>query len=240
LTERTLDDGADARRAPAVTGISSMAVARWLAEACTASAARIGIAARVESVGGVDAARRVAAGEAFDFVVLAQGAIDALAREGHVDAASRVTLARSSMAMAVAADRDAPPIDTPEALRDAMLGAPAIAYSTGPSGQHLVALIARFGIGDRLAGRLVQAPPGVSVASLVARGDAAIGFQQASEMVGVPGIRIAGTLPADTAMTTAFSAATCSVSRQTARARDVLAYLASGEAAAARARHGLA
>jgi molybdate transport system substrate-binding protein len=238
LTERA-SNGADARRAPAVAGLSSMALARWLAKLCAASAARIGIAARVESVGGVDAARRVAAGEAFDFVVLAQDAIDALARDGHVDPASRVVLARSSMAMVVAVDRDAPPIDTPEALREALLGAPGIGYSTGPSGRHLLDLIARFGIGDRLSGRLVQAPPGVSVASLVARGDAAIGFQQASEMTGVPGIRIAGTLPAGLAMTTAFAGATCSASRQPSLAGDVLAYFVSGEAAAARSRYGL-
>jgi molybdate transport system substrate-binding protein len=222
-----------------VNGISSMALARWLAGLCAAGAARLGIGVRVESVGGVDAARRVAAGEAFDFVVLAQGAVDALARDRQVDPASGVVLARSSMAMAVAADCAVPAIDTPDAVREAVLGARRIAYSTGPSGQHLLELLARWGVADRVAPRLVQAPPGVSVASLVARGDAAIGFQQASELVGVPGIRVAGVLPAGIAATTAFTGAVCRASRQPSRARAVLAFFASDEAAATRLRYGL-
>jgi molybdate transport system substrate-binding protein len=239
LTDAAPPDAAGGRDETAVAGISSMAVARWLAELCAGSKARVGLGVRVESVGGVDAARRVAAGDAFDFVVLAQASIDALARDGHVDPASRVTLARSSMAMAVAADRDVPAVDTPDAVRDAVLGAPRIAYSTGPSGQHLLELLTRWGIGERVATRLVQAPPGVSVASLIARGDAAIGFQQASELVGAPGIRIAGVLPAAIAATTAFSGAVCRVSRQPSRARAVLAYFVSDEAAATRPRYGL-
>jgi len=216
-----------------------MAVARWLAEVCVGSEARVSVKVRVESVGGVDAARRVAAGEALDFVVLAQAAIDALARDGHVDPASRVTLARSSMAMAVAEHVDVPAMDTPDAVREAVLGAPRIAYSTGPSGHHLLELLARWGIAERVATRLVQAPPGVSVASVIARGDAAIGFQQASELVGVAGIRVAGVLPAAIAATTAFSGAVCRASRQPSRARAVLAYFVSDEAAAARPRYGL-
>lgn len=216
-----------------------MAVARWLAAQCAAGEARLGVRLRVESVGGVDAARRVAAGEALDFVVLAQGAIDALARDGHVDPASRLVLARASMAMAVAADRDVPAIDTPEAVRDAVLGAERIAYSTGPSGQHLLGLLARWGIADRVAPHLVQAPPGVSVASLLARGGATIGFQQASELVDVPGIRLVGVLPAAIAATTAFAGAVCSASPQPSRARSALAYLASDDAAATRPDYGL-
>ena len=40
---------------------------------------RSGITVAIESVGGVDAAKRVLAGEAFDLVVLASDAIDKLA-----------------------------------------------------------------------------------------------------------------------------------------------------------------
>jgi molybdate transport system substrate-binding protein len=235
----TAPSAAHRRDGTAVAGISSMAVARWLGEVCPGSEARVGVDVCVESVGGVDAVRRVAAGEAFDFVVLAQGAIDTLARDGHVDPASRVTLAHASMAMAVAEHVDVPAMDTPDAVREAVLGAPRIAYSTGPSGHHLLELLARWGIAERVATRLVQAPPGVSVASVIARGDAAIGFQQASELVGVAGIRVAGVLPAAIAATTAFSGAVCRASRQPSRARAVLAYFVSDEAAAARPRYGL-
>jgi molybdate transport system substrate-binding protein len=223
-----------------ITGISSMATSRLLAELCTGSEARTGVRASVESVGGVDAARRGAAGEAFDFVVLAAEAIDDLARGGHVDASSAVTIARSAMAMAVAPGVAPPRIDTAEAVRDAMLAAPRIACSTGPSGRHLLGLVERWGIAARVAPKLVQAPPGVGVASLLARGDAAIGFQQTSELLGVEGVAIAGPLPAEIQAITRFCAAVCTVSAQPATTRELLVWMASGEHEAARARLGLA
>ncbi|MET0509015.1 MAG: substrate-binding domain-containing protein, partial [Burkholderiaceae bacterium] len=56
-----------------------------------------------EAAGGVDAARRVRAGEPFDIVMLAANAIDALIAEGKVVAGSRVDLVDSGVALAVRA-----------------------------------------------------------------------------------------------------------------------------------------
>jgi molybdate transport system substrate-binding protein len=75
----------------------------------------------VESVGGVDAAKRVAAGEAFDAVFLAADAIDKLMASGHVVAGSRVDLVRSGVAVAVKAGAPRPVIDTEAAVRAAVL-----------------------------------------------------------------------------------------------------------------------
>ena len=52
-------------------------------------------AVHVESVGGVDAAKRVQAGEAFDVVVLAADAIDNLVAAGRVLAGSQVEIGRA-------------------------------------------------------------------------------------------------------------------------------------------------
>ncbi|NLD70249.1 MAG: ABC transporter substrate-binding protein, partial [Limnobacter sp.] len=54
-----------------ITGISSMATRQVLAELAAAWEQRSGMAVAIESVGGVDAARRVQGGEVFDLVVLA-------------------------------------------------------------------------------------------------------------------------------------------------------------------------
>src|SRR5690606_12069309 len=62
----------------------------------------------IESVGGVDAADRVAAGEAFDIVFLASGALGRLAQASHVDASTVVPLLLSQVAVAVASGADAP------------------------------------------------------------------------------------------------------------------------------------
>jgi len=92
-------------------------------------------------------------------------------------------------------------------LKAAVLAAPTLGYSTGPSGNHLLALIERWGLSAALAGRLVQAPPGVPVAQLVARGDAELGFQQMPEVAGQSGITVLGALPGAAAQITTFSAA---------------------------------
>ena len=69
-----------------ILGISSMATRLVLAELAEAYQRTSGQHLRIESVGGVDAAKRVAAGEAFDVVILASDAIDKLIAAGHVRA----------------------------------------------------------------------------------------------------------------------------------------------------------
>src|SRR5690606_37393516 len=103
---------------------------------------------------------------------------------------------------AVRAGAPRPDIGTGDALRAAVLAAPSIGYSTGPSGVALQALFARWGIADEVKQRTVQAPPGVPVGTLIARGEVALGFQQRSELIHVEGIDILGPLPADIAIDT--------------------------------------
>ena len=62
-------------------GISSMATRQVLAELVAAYAQQSADPVHIESLGGVDAARRVQAGEAFDVVILASDAIDKLAAQ---------------------------------------------------------------------------------------------------------------------------------------------------------------
>lgn len=219
--------------------ISSMATKGLLAELTERFAVESPHAVVVESVGGVDAARRVQAGEAFDGVVLAADAIDKLIAAGHALAGSRVDLVSSGVAVAVREGSPRPAIGSEDALRQAVLAAGSVGYSTGPSGVQLLKLFERWGIQDRLADRLVQAPPGVPVGSLVAQGRAEIGFQQLSELLALPGITVLGALPPAVQIVTVFSAAVTSVSAQPDAVRALLAVWASPEAAIAKRRHGM-
>lgn len=228
---------------PAMTaklqGISSMATRQLLNELVRAWEQRSGRSAAIESVGGVDAAKRVAAGEAFDFVVLAADAIDKLVAAGHAVAGSRVDLVHSGVAIAVRAGAPHPDVSSEEALKRAVLAAPTVGYSTGPSGVALVKLFERWGIAQELQGRLVQAPPGVPVGSLVARGEVALGFQQLSELIHLEGLDILGPMPAAVQITTTFSGAVCKTASQPEAARELLAFMASPEAEAAKRRQGM-
>jgi molybdate transport system substrate-binding protein len=219
--------------------ISSMATRQVLAELATQWQSASGIPVNIESVGGVDAAKRVQAGEAFDGVVLASDAIEKLAASGHVLADSRIDLVRSSMAVAVKAGTTLPDISTEAALRNAIEAAPTIGYSTGPSGVALVKLFERWGIWDALQLRIVQAPPGVPVGTLVARGEVALGFQQLSELMHLEGISVLGTLPEPVSITTIFSAATCQASNQNETIAKLSAFMASTETASVKQKHGM-
>lgn len=224
---------------PRITGISSMATRALLGELSQAYAQRTGCAVAIESVGGVDAAKRVQAGEAFDVVFLAADAIDRLIASGHVVAGSRVDLVHSPVAIAVRRGAPHPDVSDEAALKRAVLAARRISYSTGPSGVHLAKLFERWGIAAEIAPRIVQAPPGVPVGTLVARGDVDLGFQQLSELMHLDGVDVVGGLPGDTQFITTFSAGLCARSTQADAVRTMLEFMNSPSAADIKRRHGM-
>ena len=224
----------------AVRLISSMATRRWLGDAL-AEWTRQGRQPAIEliSVGGVDAARRVRDDEAVDIVLLASNAIDKLIDAGKIVAGSRVDLVDSGVAVAIRAGAARPNIGSAAAVREAVLAAPTLGYSTGPSGVALAALFDRWGIAEVIRERIVEAPPGVPVGSLVADGKVALGFQQRSELMDLPGIDVIGPLPADIQITTTFSAGIAARAARPDAARQFIDFLAAAEAAALKRRHGL-
>lgn len=216
-----------------------MATRQVLGELAADYRQRTGTELAIESVGGVDAAKRVQGGEAFDVVFLASDAIDKLAAAGAVLAGSRVDLVHSGVAVAVKAGAPRPDISTEEALKAAVLAAPTVGYSTGPSGTALLKLFERWGISAQLQGKLVQAQAGVPVGKSVAEGQVALGFQQLSELIHLQGIDVIGPMPTAVQIDTIFSGAVCATSTQPAAVRELLAFMASPDAAAAKRRNGM-
>ena len=217
-----------------------MATRRALAELARDYASRRGRPIDLVSIGGVDAVGRIRSGESFDFAVLAAAAIDALAASGHVDAGGRVDVARSEVALAVRAGAPRPDVTSERSIRASVETARTIGCSTGPSGAHVVRLLERWALRDAAAPRIVQAPPGVPVATLVAAGEADLGFQQLSELMDAPGIDVVGILPPEIQDVTVFAGAICAVARDREAAGAFLGFLASPQADAAKRRHGLA
>lgn len=222
-----------------IKGISSMATRAVLAELVIAFEQHSGQSVLIESIGGMDAARRVQSGEDFDLVVLAADVIDKLVASGHLLAGSRLDLVRSRCAIAVRVDAPHPDISSAIAVRDAVLSARSIGYSTGPSGVQLLKLFERWGIADQVAGRIVQAPAGVPVGSLVTAGEVELGFQQMSELIALPGLSVVGPLPPAIEIVTIFSAGIGARSTQGESIRSLLDFLASPARAETIRRHGM-
>lgn len=218
--------------------VSSMATRGVLAALAREYEQARGISVSAEAGGGVDVAKRVSAGEAFDVVVLAANAIDKLIAEGRISG-DRVDLVRSGVAIAVREGAPRPAVATEADVKAAVQAAPSLSYSTGPSGVYLEQLFARWGILDEIRPRIVVPPPGVPVGSLVADGRVALGFQQLPELMNLPGITVLGPLPPSIQTVTVFSGGVCAASADPAAARALLDFLRSAAADDIKRRGGM-
>src|SRR5215831_7366883 len=106
-----------------IIGISSMATRQILAELGDRYQGKTGRFAAIESVGGVDAARRIRAGETFDVIVLASDAMIKLEAEGFVKPGSLTGFAESAIAVAHRAGEKRPDLTSEAAAKAAVLSA---------------------------------------------------------------------------------------------------------------------
>jgi molybdate transport system substrate-binding protein len=182
---------------------------------------------------------RLARGEAADVLIMVGDALGAMIEQGKVVRDSRVDLVRSPIGMAVRAGASKPDIRTPEALKQTLLNAKSVAYSDSASGVYVgTELFRRLGIADEMKGkaRMIPAEP---VASVVARGDAELGFQQISELLPIAGADLVGPLPPEVQNITIFSAGITANANQPEAGKALVVFMASAEAAAVLKRTGL-
>jgi molybdate transport system substrate-binding protein len=189
--------------------------------------------------GTLDVQKRIAAGEAYDLIIMAGPAIDDFIKSGKIVPGSRVNIARSGVGVAVRAGAPKPDIGTTESVKKTLLAAKSIGYSTGPSGVYLTGLFQRLGVADAIKSKLKQTPTGVFVGNIVADGTAEIGFQQVSELAHFPGVDFVGPLPAEIQEITVFSAGVQVGAKQVDAAKDWVKFLTAPAAASAFKSKGL-
>jgi len=174
---------------------------------------------------------RLQRGEPADVVILASSGLDNLVEEGKVVAGSRVDLARSTIGMAVRAGAPKPDISTVDAFKRTLLEAKSIAYSASASGIYLsTELFPRLGIADQIKDKSKRIES-ERVGTVVARGDAEIGFQQVSELLPIEGIDYVGPLPAEIQKVTIFSAGITTSAKEPDAAQALIEFLSSPAAA---------
>jgi molybdate transport system substrate-binding protein len=182
---------------------------------------------------------RLSKGEAADILILTREGLADLARAGTVVADSCVDLARSYVGVAVKAGAARPDIATETALRAALLGARAVAYSRiGASGILFAGLIERMGIASEINARAVITPSGFTAERLVS-GEADLAVQQISELKQVGGVEVIGPIPHHLQTAAVFSAGRMAASARIAASDALLKYLASAEVAPALRDSGL-
>ncbi len=189
--------------------------------------------------GTVDVNKRISGGETVDLVIMAGNSLDELTRLGKIVPGSRVDVAKSGIGLAVRAGTPRPDISSGEAVKQTLLAARSIAYSSGPSGVYLAGLVQRMGIADQIKQKMKQIPPGGAVGELVARGEAEIGLHQMSELLPVKGIDIVGPLPPDVQQITVFSAGLHAGASNPDAAKALVRFISAPSAAAVIKKHGM-
>jgi len=189
--------------------------------------------------GTLDAEKRLAAGEQYDLLIMAQDQIDQHLKDGKLAQGSRVDLARSGVAVGVKAGARKPDISTVEALKRTLLNAKSIGYSTGPSGNYVIALFERLGVAEQVKPKMKQTATGVFVGSIIANGDVEIGFQQVSELSQYEGVDYVGPLPAEVQNYTTFSSGILSNAKQAEAARALVRHITSPQAGAVYRKRGM-
>jgi molybdate transport system substrate-binding protein len=183
---------------------------------------------------------RINQGEAFDVAVLTPGALERVA--GHFAAGSRVELARVGIGVAVRQGTPLPDIGSVESFKRTLRLARSVAYidpaAGGTSGIYFSRLLERLGIAESIRPKAVLVPGG-AVAQRVASGEAEIGIQMISELVGVKAVTLVGPLPAPIQIYTVYSGVIGASAREPTAARALLDFMAGREAAAALKAAGL-
>jgi molybdate transport system substrate-binding protein len=164
----------------------------------------------------------IVAGASFDIAVLPRPDLNDLIEQGAIASGSATDIARSTVGLAIRPGAPKPDIGSVGALRRTLLQARSIAYSDGPSGAYVAALLAKLGIAEEMAPKtkLTSEP----VAELIARGEAELGMQQIVAILPVKGAEFVGPLPAELQNVIVYAGGLSSGTRQAAHAKGFIAF----------------
>jgi molybdate transport system substrate-binding protein len=174
------------------------------------------------------------AGEACDVLISSEAMVRAMIGTQDLQIGSAAALGQVFTGVAVPKGREAPRVDTPEALAEALLAAtslwvPDMAKST--AGQHFKRMIADLGLSDPLAARIRMFPNGAT--AMREMGDShepgALGCTQVTEIVFTPRVTLVALLPSRFELATVYSAAVCARSSQPELSRALIELLVSAE-----------
>jgi molybdate transport system substrate-binding protein len=187
-----------------------------------------GVAAEVEFRLSAALKRAIQDGAVFDIAILPRPELDDLIALGAIARDSVADVARSTVGLAVRAGAPKPDIGSVAALRRTLLQARSLAYSDGPSGAYVAALLAKLGMAEEMAAKvkLTSGP----VAELVARGEVEIGIQQIVAILPVRGAELVGPLPSELQNVITYAAGVSSRAVDPAAAQRFIAFARTEEA----------
>jgi molybdate transport system substrate-binding protein len=172
---------------------------------------------------------RLVAGAAADLVILTRPLIEVLMPD-HVVAGSAADLGTVLTGIAVRADDAPPPVGDPASLRTALIASDAVYFpdpALATAGIHFAKVIERLGLAAELAGRVRTFPNGATAMRELAADESGhpIGCTQVTEILAAPGVALAGPLPKELELATAYTVGVCTRAALPGQARQFAAML---------------
>ena len=179
-------------------------------------------------------AKRVAAGEIYDLMIMPAENIETYEKQGKAVAGTRTPLGKVGIGVAVREGAQSPDISTPEAFKQTLLAAKSVVYidpTRGTSGKHFAGVLQQLGIAEEV-NKKAKLGSGGYVVEPVGRGEIELGVHQITEILPVPGVKLVGPLPASLQKWTVYTAVAMPGARSPEAARALVSFLTSREAAA--------
>jgi molybdate transport system substrate-binding protein len=178
---------------------------------------------------------KVMAEQPVDVIMTSALGMADLAANQRIDLASRTPVGKMRVGAAVAETASAPEIATTEALKRALISAPSLAYidpnGGGTTGPYFDKLFALLGVSSEVERKAVLCATGREVVGTIASGRAMLGLTQASELIGLAGVRFVGFLPSELQFLTVYEAAIASNCQSKSEAGEFLRYITSPKSA---------
>jgi len=174
-------------------------------------------------------AKKILQTENYDVMIYTSPMIADLIKQGKVGPSKPIVISRVKIGVAVRSGSPKPDISSAEAFKRVMLAAKSISYTKdSPAGVFLSGLMVRLGIADVMTPKTKLLGGGGQNPRAVAAGEVEIGLSIIPDMIGVSGVDIVGSLPADlNPPALDFAAGIKSASGVTAEAEAFLRYLKS-------------
>jgi molybdate transport system substrate-binding protein len=175
--------------------------------------------------------KKIESGQAFDVAILNPPQLNELIKQKLIVAETRSVLGRAGIGVGIREGAPKPDISSVEAFKRTLLGAKAVAYpGEGASGKYFVSVVERLGIAAEMKPKMRPMPAEYNV-EVVATGEADLVVVVASRISGVPGVKLAGTIPQELQTWIGFTGGVSSAAREPQAAREMLRFMTSPAAA---------